>query len=113
MERLLFEILVYNRPLDKFNSYWEKKVSKFRRNETDEEWKDKKVIYKECYHRPTRWKNSVIGYINIYISGIDLITTLSIDARRKKFWKVLQTYLLIHQHLLEHALILICPPQIS
>lgn len=85
MERLLFEILVYNRPIDKFNSYWEKKVSKFRCNETDEGWKDKKVIYKECYHRPTRWKNSVIGYINIYISGIDLITTLSIDARRKKF----------------------------
>lgn len=43
MERLLFEILVYNKPIDKFNSYWEEKVNKFRRNETDEEWEDKKV----------------------------------------------------------------------
>lgn len=84
MNKLLFEILVYNRSIDEFNRYWEKKIGKLRRNETDEEWKDKKVIYKELYHRPTRWKNSIIGYINIYISGNDLITTLSIDTRSKK-----------------------------
>lgn len=85
METKLFDILVYNRSVEEFNKYWDNKVGIYRRDEPDEEWVEKSYTYKLCIGRCTRWMNSIIGYIHIYQSGIDLITTLSIDCREKKY----------------------------
>lgn len=85
METKLFEILVYNRSVEAFNKYWNNKVGIYRRDESDEEWVKKAYIYKSCSGRCARWMNSIIGYIHVYQSGIDLITTLSIDYREKKY----------------------------
>ena len=85
MDIKLFDIAVYNRPLEEFNKYWNGKVEKNRRSETDEEWERMKYIYKECIGRCTHPLNSIIGYIHVWQSGgIDLITTLSIDCRDRK-----------------------------
>lgn len=85
METKLFEILVYNRSPKEFNQYWENQINKYRREESDIEWKSKFEIYKHIKGRKTRWYNSVIGYISIVQSNIDLITMLSIDVREKKY----------------------------
>lgn len=85
MDIKLFDISVYNRPLDEFNKYWNDKVKQYRGSETDKEWEKKEYIYKEYIGRYTHPLNSIIGYIHVWQSGtIDLITTLSIDCREKK-----------------------------
>lgn len=85
MDLKLYDIMVFNRSLKKFNEYWDKKVEICRRQETDEEWQKISSVYKECIGRNTHPLNSVIGYIHVYKSGgIDLITTLSIDTRERK-----------------------------
>lgn len=85
METKLFDILVYNRSVEEFNKYWDEKFSICRHDESDEEWNEKLGMYKLGIGRCSRWMNSVIGYIHVYQSGIDLITTLSIDCRGKKY----------------------------
>lgn len=86
MDKRLCDILVYNRSAEEFNDYWNKKVARYRRDETDDEWIEKSYIYKSCIGRKARFSNSVIGHIHVFQSGgIDLITKLSIDCREKKY----------------------------
>lgn len=84
MDIKLFDIMVFNRSIEEFNQYWDRKIEKNRRDETDDEWENKSWIYKDLIGRNTRPLNSVVGYIHIYLSGgIDLITTLDIDCRER------------------------------
>lgn len=85
MEEKLFDILVFNRSEDKFRSYWKEKVMRYRKKESDEEWEKQYPKLINCFGKPTRWMNSVIGYISIYKNDMDIFTTLSIDIRNKKF----------------------------
>lgn len=80
----LFDIMVFNRSIEEFNEYWDKRVERNRREETDAEWENKSWIYKDLIGRNTRPLNSIVGYIHVYQSGeIDLITTLDIDCRER------------------------------
>ena len=84
MDFKLFDIIVFNRSIEEFNKYWDQRVKRNRRDETDDEWKNESWIYKDLIGRNARPLNSVVGYIHIYLSGgIDLITTLDIDCRER------------------------------
>lgn len=87
MKEKLFDIPIYVCPLEEYNSYWEKYYSKqYRRKEDSNfEWKNKLNIIKQIEHRRTAWMyQAIIGYIGVYKQGTDLLTTLSIDIRKRK-----------------------------
>ena len=53
--------------------------------ESDEEWLKRRAEFKQIGHRRATWMyQAIIGYIGVYIHGIDLFTTLSIDVRERK-----------------------------
>lgn len=87
MEEKIYDIPVYICPWEEFNNYWNDYYEKnFRRiDESEEEWIKRRAEFKQISHRRTTWKyQAIIGYISVYIHGIDLFTTLSIDARKRK-----------------------------
>ena len=63
MDFKLFDIIVFNRSIEEFNKYWDKRVERNRRDETDDEWKNESWIYKDLIGRNARPLNSVVGYI--------------------------------------------------
>ncbi len=87
MEEKICDIPVYICSLEKFNKYWNDYYERnFRRTEeTEEEWLRRRAIFKQIGHRKVTWMyQAIIGYIGVYIHGIDLVTTLSIDIRERK-----------------------------
>lgn len=87
MEMKLFDILVYNRSMEDFNKYREKKYGKLLEPYySGDELKERIDICKEANRPTTNWKfQNVIGYISIFKHGYSLFATLSVDVRKKKY----------------------------
>lgn len=89
MEEKLFDIPVYICSMEEYNKSVKESFSKlYRRSDmSDNEWEDtfEKIKELEINHRKMYWYyNAIIGYISVYKSGMDLVTTLSIDRRKRK-----------------------------
>lgn len=87
METKLCDILVYNRSVEEFNDYWDRKYEKLLSPlYSGEELKEKIALCKDVNRSATNWKfQNVIGYISIMKHGYSLFATLSIDVRQKKY----------------------------
>lgn len=87
MEEKICDIPVYICSLEKFNNYWNNHYAQYFRGEeeSEEEWIKRRAEFKRIEHRRTTWMyQAIIGYIGVYIHGIDLFTTLSMDVRERK-----------------------------
>lgn len=87
MEEKICDIPVYICSLEEYNKYWNDYYERnFRRtDESEEEWLKRRIEFKQIGHRKVTWMyQAIIGYIGVYIHGIDLFTTLSIDVRERK-----------------------------
>ena len=87
MEEKLCDIPVYICSLDEYNKYWNDYYEKhFRRvGESEKEWLKRRTEFKQIGHRKVAWMyQAIIGYVGVYIHGIDLFTTLSVDVRERK-----------------------------
>lgn len=86
MEKIC-DIPVYICSLEEYNKYWNDYYERnFRRiGESEKEWLKRRAVFKQIDHRRVTWMyQAIIGYIGVYIHGIDLFTTLSIDVRERK-----------------------------
>lgn len=86
MEKIC-DIPVYICSLEEYNKYWNDYYERnFRRiGESEKEWLKRRAVFKQISHRRVTWMyQAIIGYIGVYIHGIDLFTTLSIDVRERK-----------------------------
>lgn len=87
MEEKICDIPVYICSLQEYNNYWNNYYERnFRKiDESDEEWIKRRAEFKQIGHRRVTWMyQAIIGYIGVYIHGMDLFTTLSIDVRERK-----------------------------
>lgn len=87
MEEKIFDIPVYICPQDEFNIYWDNHCRKLIAKDWISETEQKEIvsIFRKSNHKKTAWKyQAVIGYIEIYKHGCNLIATLSMDVRERK-----------------------------